>query len=366
MHALIAPDKFKGTLTARQAAEAIARGWLSARPEDTVELIPMSDGGDGFGEVLGTLAGAQMRTIHTRNAAHQPVTANWWFDEKNHRAIIESARVIGLAMLPARQFHPFQLDTFGLGHVLKAAQNEGARECVLGLGGSATNDGGFGLAQALGWEFLDAAKTPLKEWWQLRDLAQINKPAQPLTMPIVVALDVTNPLLGATGCSRIYGPQKGLRQQDFDLAEHCLETLATILKLNHDIDCAANPGAGAAGGLGFGLMAFAQARGESGFEIIARETHLTERIQAADLVITGEGAVDEQTSMGKGVGQIAARCNTARVPCIAMAGVVKAPQKSLACFQKIGSLTSLAGIKQTKTHAAKYLEALAKQMAKQA
>src|SRR5580658_1595116 len=163
---LIVPDKFKGSLTARQAANAIARGWRKARPKDFLELLPMSDGGDGFGEVLSGLLGASRRSVMTLDAAHRPLRCVWGW-AKTQTAIIESAKVNGLAMLAGKGFHPFQLDTFGLGKVLRAAWSAGARECVMGVGGSGTNDGGFGLARALGWRFFSGAGLELEEWWQL-------------------------------------------------------------------------------------------------------------------------------------------------------------------------------------------------------
>ena len=155
LHVLIIPDKFKGTLTAAAAAEAIARGWRKARPHDSLDLLPMSDGGDGFGEVTSALLRARVQRVKTVDAAHRPCVARWWWEPRTRTAIIESAAVIGLAMLPPRRFHPFQLDTLGLGAVVRAAREKGGRRCLMGIGGSATNDGGFGLARALGWEFLD-------------------------------------------------------------------------------------------------------------------------------------------------------------------------------------------------------------------
>ena len=155
MRILIIPDKFKGTLTAEAAAEAIARGWRKARPQDALDLLPMSDGGDGFGEVISRLLAAKVQTIKTVDAAHRPCLAKWWWEPKTKTAIVESATVIGLAMLPSKQFHPFDLDTFGMAAVLRAAAAKGARRCLIGIGGSATNDAGFGLARGLGWEFLD-------------------------------------------------------------------------------------------------------------------------------------------------------------------------------------------------------------------
>jgi glycerate kinase len=177
-------------------------------------------------------------------------------------------------------------------------------------------------------------------------------------MRIVVAVDVSNPLLGPSGCSRIYGPQKGLRPEDFLLAEKCLSRLATVMKEQYGIDAAEIPGAGAAGGLGFGLSTFAGAKIESGFDLFARHARLEKRIRAADLVITGEGAMDQQTCMGKGVGQVACCCARSGVPCIGLAGVVDDAARKSKLFQHIGALTDLATSARAKSNAAHWLEKL--------
>ena len=213
LRVLIAPDKFKGTLSARKAAQAIARGWHKARPADALELLPISDGGDGFGEAMSALLGGKPQRIQTRDAAHRHIKATWWWAAKTQTAIIESAKVIGLAMLPRGKFHPFQLDTFGLGAVLQAAHDRGARQIIVGVGGSATSDGGFGLARSLGWRFCDAAGNVLEKWMQLPELATTHPPLPRLKLRMVVALDVTNPLLGVRGATRVYGPQKGMRPE---------------------------------------------------------------------------------------------------------------------------------------------------------
>jgi len=176
LRVLIIPDKFKGTLTAQAAAEAIARGWRGARPGDTLDLLPMSDGGDGFGEVTGSLLRAKRQVVTTVDATHRPCRSLWWWKPEDETAVIESARVIGLAMLPDGRFHPFDLDTFGLGAVVRAAARKGARRCLVGIGGSATNDGGFGLARALGWEFLDDNGHRIERWTGLDKLARVLHP----------------------------------------------------------------------------------------------------------------------------------------------------------------------------------------------
>ena len=360
---LIVPDKFKGSLTAHAAAAAIAAGWSKARPGDRVETLPLTDGGDGFGAVLGELLGAQRKYAQTVDAAHRPLRGLWWWHESGKKAIIDSAGIIGLAMLPAKQFHPFQLDSFGLGGVMQAAAKSGATNGVVGIGGSATNDGGFGMARALGWKFFNKNKDELEEWWRLHELSNACPPENALRWNVTVAVDVANPLLGPKGCSRIFGPQKGLRAQDFELAEKCLGRLASVLKEQHGIAGAKTAGAGAAGGLGFGLMAFAGAKMDSGFETFARCVKLNERIAKADLVITGEGRMDRQTYMGKGVGQIARRCQELGIPCLALAGTVLEPARARPLFAQVRALTEITGLERAQLEAAFHLQRLATQMA---
>ncbi len=330
LRVLIVPDKFKGTLTAREAAEAIATGWMQARPQDEMELLPMSDGGDGFGSIMAELIGASQRSVATIDAAHQPLTTSWWFEPESSRAIIESANIIGLALLPQGRFHPFELDTTGLAAVLHAAWDAGAKEVLMGLGGSATNDAGFGLMAALGWSFCDASERPIEKWIQLGNLHHCYPPPDLPSCRLTVAVDVKNPLLGATGCSRVYGPQKGLRAEQAPLAEAALLRIAEVAANELGTDWASLPGAGAAGGLGFGLKAFLNATIESGFSIFARHAELEKKISAADLVITGEGSIDRQTYMGKGTGQVAALCQKSGKPCIGLAGMIEGIQIGVA------------------------------------
>jgi glycerate kinase len=321
---LIVPDKFKGTLTAGAAADLIARGWREARPQDELELLPMSDGGDGFGEVLGRLVAMDEQMVVTVDAAQRPLQARWWWSPASATALIESANIIGLALLPPGKFHPFDLDTFGLGAALKAAAEKGPRHCLVGIGGSATNDGGFGVARALGWQFLDESERPIEQWPRLNSLERIRPPAAQIDLAdLMVAVDVRNPLLGPTGATRLYGPQKGLRPEDFEHAETCLARLAQVAHRDLGENAAEEPGAGAAGGLGFGLRCFLKARLESGFGLFARYSRLPERIRAARIVITAEGAIDRSTLMGKGVGEIARLCRDAGVPCIGLAGTLR-------------------------------------------
>jgi glycerate kinase len=359
---LIAPDKFKGTLTAREAANAIACGWRKVRPLDSSRLLPMTDGGDGFGEVISALLDAGVHTVKTLDAAHRPITARWWRESKT--AIIESATAIGLARLPPGQFHPFTLDTSGLAAVIRAALGKGATRCLMGIGGSATNDGGFGLARALGWEFLDHAGQPIERWTDLIGLTYLRPPRRRRWFKqLIVAVDVQNPLLGPRGATRVYGPQKGLHPEDFKLAEACLRQLARVARRTFGHDFAALPGAGAAGGLGFGLRMFLGARLVPGFELFARHSALDRHLRSADLVITGEGAIDDSTLMGKGTGRIAERCRQLQIPCIGLAGQVGTKVMSSRLFTQMHALTDLTTLELAKERPVYWLERVAEKAA---
>jgi glycerate kinase len=361
---VIVPDKFKGTLTAAAAARAMSLGWRKRYPRDVTCLLPMSDGGDGFGAILGQFCDATKRVVKTVNAAHQPVNVPWWCVGSTSTAIIESSRVIGLAMLPAGKFHPFELDTYGLGKVIRASERQGARHCIVGIGGSATNDGGFGMAKALGWHFLDRQGRPLAHWTDLHLLASIKAPERPCKFAeVTVAVDVSNPLLGPRGASRIYGPQKGLRARDFAQAEVCLKRLATVARQELGKDFSSEPGAGAAGGLGFGLRVFLGACFASGFDLFARFSQLETHLRSADLVLTGEGALDRSTLMGKGVGQIARLCKTFGVPCLALSGSVTSEAKAGKLFERATGLTDITSLAKAKRSPAFWLKKLTEEAA---
>jgi len=355
MRVLIAPDKFKGTLTAREAADAIARGWQRIHPKDSIELLPISDGGDGFGEVMSALLDARPRRTKTVDAAHRPCMATWWWATKTKTAIIESARVIGLAMLPPKVFHPLMLDTFGLGAVIRTAQQKGAKQIIIGIGGSATNDGGYGLALAMGWKFVSSCD-PEINWALPLAISKICPPRRLLLPKILVAVDVQNPLLGSHGATRVFGPQKGLTKEELPVAENSLHLLAAITRKYFRKDFARLPGTGAAGGLGFGLAAFLGARLEPGFDLFARHAKLSGRLRTADLVITGEGAIDRSTLMGKGVGEIARLCHERKIPCIGIAGTATRTSQVARKFMAIHALTDFADANDARANPVFWLE----------
>jgi glycerate 2-kinase len=360
---LIIPDKFKGTLTAQQAARAIARGWHRARPADQLHLLPMSDGGDGFGSVLSSTLHATRRSTQTTDAAGRPCRVPWWIHASQRTAVIESARVIGLAMLPPGRYHPFDLHSGGLARILRAIENRDCSTCLIGIGGSATNDAGFGLATALGWQFLDRNGHPISRWPDLARLHKLLPPTRTPTLKITVATDVQNPLLGRNGASRVYGPQKGLRPRDLPKAEAALRRLAAVARRYFGIDHAIRPGAGAAGGLGFGLMTFLNAQPEPGFNLFADYAKLDPQLDRADLVITGEGSVDRSSLMGKGVGELAQRCHRRNIPCFALAGVTRDHALLGRHFSHFAALTDLTTSAAALAHPAYWLTRLASHVA---
>ncbi len=360
---LIAPDKFKGTLRADEAAAAIARGWARARPHDRLQTLPISDGGEGFGELLARALGAKPQQVGTVDAAGRPLKATWWWVAARRIAIIESARVVGLSLLPRGKFHPHDLDTRGLAAMLKAAAKKGARECLVGIGGSATHDGGFGLARALGWQFRDAAGHPIEAWTGLHRLAHVKRPAKQRRPRLIVAVDVQNVLLGRGGCSRVYGPQKGLRAQDMAHAEACLRALARVLNTGRGKGAAGEAGAGAAGGLGFGLRVFCGGTLRPGFALFARAIRLHRAVRHCEVVVTGEGAMDAQTVMGKGVGELAKLAAASSRRCLALAGRIEDAPRLGRYFARRRALTELGPASQAEAHAGEWLEALARSLA---
>lgn len=359
LNILIAPDKFKGTLSAPEAAAAIARGWHQVRPDDNLDLLPITDGGDGFGPLLAELCGGRNFRSQTVDAAHRKCSAPWW-QLPDGTAVIESASIIGLAMLSAKKFHPYDLDSYGVGRLLSKLAGQGHTRVMVAIGGSATNDGGFGFARGLGWEFLDEDGQAIEEWTEILNLVSLRPPAKPARFKeVVAAVDVQNPLLGSEGATHVYGPQKGLSKPEIEATEGCLQHLAKVVKEHFGKDYSKFPGAGAAGGLGFAMKAFLNAEFNSGFDIFARHADLRKRIKAADVILTGEGSIDESTLMGKGVGQLAKLCKEAKLPCLGLSGVVEAEAKNNRLFTKVSALTEITNGRQAETAPAVWLERLA-------
>ena len=272
---------------------------------------------------------------------------------------------VALALLPAGQYHPFELDTFGLGQVLQDAANAGARTCLIGIGGSATNDGGFGLARSVGWQFVDGSGQAITQWTDLGSLAAVHPPGRRHWFRrLLVAVDVQNRLLGPQGATRIYGPQKGLTPRDFLPAERCLRRLDRIMTKTFGVRAAAEPGTGAAGGLGFGLRCFLGADLRPGFGLFARYARLRQHLRSVQLVITGEGAMDASTLMGKGVGEIATCCRQLQVPCIGLAGILRNSSQLARRFTRVsGMAPGLTDVAHARQQPAVWLARLASRIA---
>jgi glycerate kinase len=318
---VLAPDKFKGSLTAAEVAEALAAGLVDILPQLETIMLPVADGGDGT--VAAALsAGFDKITVDAVGPTGEPVRASYALD--GNRALVELAAVVGLSMLPGGRLDPLGSHTYGLGLVIADAIRRGATTIVLGLGGSASTDGGAGMVQALGARLLDSHGRDLPPGGgRLAGLARLD--LEPLRqalggVTIIVASDVDNPLLGPNGAAAVFGPQKGAGLEELERLEQGLQHWSAIVSEATERDDAACAGAGAAGGTGFAALALLNAEIRPGIELILDLIDFDRRVHGADLVVTGEGSLDEQSLAGKapvGVARAAARSG---VPVVAVAG----------------------------------------------
>jgi glycerate kinase len=314
---VFAPDSFKGSLTSVQVARALADGWCRARPGDTALLCPLADGGEGTLEAIAAAGGWDWRTAAAHDPLGRPIPARWLCSVDGSRAVVEMAGASGLSRLAPAERDPVGAASTGTGDLLRAALDAGVESIILGIGGSATTDGGAGLLRGLGARVDRDAP--------VADLAGLD--ARLATVDLAVACDVSNPLLGPSGAAAVYGPQKGASPADVTELDRRLGVYADALEAAVGRSVRDVPGAGAAGGVGFGLLAIA-GRFRSfalrpGVELVMEATNFTARLVGADLVITGEGRIDAQTGFGKtalGVAQLAAE---AGVPCVAVGGGVE-------------------------------------------
>jgi glycerate kinase len=325
---VIAPDKFKEALSAREVARAIERGIRKVVPGAAIDLVPMADGGEGTVEALLAATGGGGRRTVVTDPLGNPVEASWGMLGDGRTAVLEMAAASGLALVPAEKRDPALTTTYGTGELIRAALDAGASRILVGIGGSATTDGGAGAAQAVGVAFLDDSGTrhdqPLTGG-DLLSIAQIDMGSRDrriVKTTIEVACDVNNPLLGPSGAAAVYSPQKGATPEQVDLLERGLAHLADVIERDLGESVRDFPGAGAAGGLGAGLVAFFDARLRPGIEIVMDATRLRERIRGADLVITGEGRIDAQSMMGKVIVGVGRAAKSAGVPVIALVGSI--------------------------------------------
>ncbi len=327
MRIVIAPNAFKGSLSALEAAEAIGEGVRVAAREAELVLVPIADGGDGTVDALVAATQGERRMLRVRGPLGDPVDAEYGLIDGGSTAVIEMAKAAGLALVPKEQRDPRITTTYGVGELLQHAYDAGAQHFVVGIGGSATNDGGAGMAQALGYHLLDQDGLELPPGGlALTRLARIHVGGVHTNWKetkVDVACDVTNPLTGPRGASAVYGPQKGATPEMVAELDAALHHFAEIIRRDLGVDVEQLPGAGAAGGLGAGLVAFAGARLQPGAEMVMEVLHLDERLMGAQLVITGEGRLDSQTArFGKGPAAVARHAKNAGIPVVAIGGSV--------------------------------------------
>lgn len=321
MRVVIAPDKFKGCLTAAEVARAVAAGIGEVRPGVDTVLMPVADGGDGTVEAALTV-GFTPVTISTVGPTGQPVEATYAVD--GDRAVVELAGVVGLDLLPGGRSDPLGASTYGLGVVLRQAIDRGAKQIVLGVGGSASTDGGAGMLQAMGARLLDAAGDDLaRGGGALRRLESVDLSAVAALVGstrIVVASDVDNALLGPNGAAAVFGPQKGASTDDIEALEGGLARLARVVAAATGRDDSQRAGAGAAGGTGFAAVAVLGAEVRPGIELLLELLDFASVIDGSDLVVTGEGSLDEQSLSGKAPVGVANAAAALAIPVVAVAG----------------------------------------------
>ncbi len=325
MRIVIAPDSFKESLSAAGVAQAIAQGVRDVMPQADIVCVPMADGGEGSLDAVLAATGGQRRSARVVDANNQPCDADWgWLGDG--KAFIEMAAAAGLERIPVSARRPVQATSYGVGQLIGEALDAGARHIVLGLGGSATNDAGAGLLQALGGELLDAQGKALEPGGlALRGLARIALDGLDTRLKDVrfdIAVDVDNPLCGPRGASAIFGPQKGASEQDVKELDEALAHFAQVCARQYGRDESGLPGMGAAGGLGFVVKTFFKASFRPGVELVADLSGLETALQDAQWVFTGEGRMDAQTLLGKtpvGVARYAQRKN---IPVVAIVGAL--------------------------------------------
>lgn len=327
MNILVAPDKFRGSLEAVEVCDAVTDGVKKAYPNAKVTAIPLADGGEGTSKILTQVTGGWEVSVTVMDPLNRQIKATYGISGDHEVAFIEMAAASGLGLLKAEERNPFRTSTFGTGQLIVDALNRGVKKIILGIGGSATTDGGIGMAEALGYAFKDAeGHTLLPNGESLTKIASIDRHnADPRLslVSVVVACDVTNPLFGKEGAAFVYGPQKGADQEMVVQLDLGLQNLAQVAARAFGSDVSQVSGAGAAGGLGAGCMWFLNAELKEGINIVIEQCDIASLVADADLVITGEGKVDEQTLAGKVVKGLAGLCKSHRVPLAVVCGTLQ-------------------------------------------
>ena len=324
MKVVIAPDSYKGCLSALEVAKAMERGVLSVFPSAEVRKIPIADGGEGTVAALVTATNGQLRQTEVTDPLGNKIIAHWGVLGDGRTAVIEMAAASGLPLVPKEKRDPRVTTTYGTGELIKAALADGLAKIIIGIGGSATNDGGTGMARALGVRFLDAAGQEVAAGGgSLAEICQIDTTGLDPRLKnteIVVACDVDNPLCGTRGASAVFGPQKGATPEMVQQLDAGLAKYASCARQATGRDVAEKAGAGAAGGLGAGLMFFTPAQLKPGVEIVLDAVGFSDIVRDADFVITGEGRTDFQTAFGKAPVGVAKVAKTHGAPVFCISG----------------------------------------------
>ncbi|HLL96051.1 MAG TPA: glycerate kinase [Spirosoma sp.] len=325
MRVILAPDKFRGSLTALQVTKAMEEGVRQVWPDAELVALPLADGGEGTAQVLTEATSGTWHTAVVSDPLGRPVEAGFGLSGDGHTAFIEMAAASGLALLTHNERRTLQTSTVGTGELIRYAINLGVSHIVLAIGGSATTDAGIGMASALGWKFLDGRGKSLRAIGQsLPRLSRIIAPAVSNLSSITfsVACDVTNPLYGTSGAAYVYGPQKGATARELQWADMGLRRFADVVQEQYTVDVANRAGAGAAGGLGAGALFFLNATLRPGVDVVLDAVDFDRHVRQANLVLTGEGKLDRQTLQGKVLKGVADRGRLAHVPVVALCGTL--------------------------------------------
>ena len=363
---LVAPDSFKGSLSARDAADAMEHGVKNILPDSVVIKHPISDGGEGLVDILTpALNGKFVTTEVSGPFPGQRAKARWGLSGDQSTGIIEMAEAAGLTLAPPGKRDPKIATTYGVGELIRAALDAGVTSLIIGIGGSATNDGGAGMAEALGVRFMNESGQPLgRGGAALAALDRIDvsdKDPRIDQIEVIVASDVQNTLCGELGASAVYGPQKGASPRDVKVLDAALFRYAEVLQSALGIDVLSIPGGGAAGGLGAGLVAFCGAQLRRGIDVVFHVTNFDDHLLSTDLVITGEGKIDEQVRFGKALAGVIERAQRAGVPVAAVVGSVDGKRGSFVNRQFLADLESLVDANATTEQAMRNASALISQ-----
>ncbi len=330
---VIAIDSFKGSMTSLEAGQSAAEGIRRVYPEAEISVRPLADGGEGTVDAIVSGCGGRMTEVRVTGPAGKPVCCSYGILEAQKTAIIEMSGAAGITQVSGKEKNPMTTTTYGVGEVIRDAIEKGCRHFIVGIGGSATNDGGVGMLQALGFGFLNAEGTPIG--FGAAGLKELRRITSDQAMPELsecsfrIACDVSNPLCGPQGCSAIYGPQKGATTDMIPEMDAYLKDYAALAKTQFPKADPDYPGAGAAGGMGFAFLTFLNASLEPGVGIVLEETKLRQYAESADIVITGEGRLDGQTVMGKAPIGVAKIAKEYKKPVLAFSGCVT--KDAIAC-----------------------------------